>query len=48
MTSAADDRLLIGTALAQLSDQHRAVIRRSYYKGWTTEQATAEMRTLGQ
>ncbi len=29
------DRLLLGTALAQLSDEHRAVIRRAYYQGWT-------------
>ena len=27
------DRLLLGTALSQLSDEHRAVIRRSYYQG---------------
>ena len=43
MTSAAEDRLLIGTALAQLSDQHRAVIRRSYYKGWTTAQIADDL-----
>ena len=30
------DRSLIGDALARLSPQHRAVIRRSYYLGWTT------------
>ena len=34
--NAALDRLLIGEALAHLSPQHRAVIRRSYYLGWTT------------
>jgi RNA polymerase sigma-70 factor (ECF subfamily) len=33
---AALDRSLIGDALARLSPQHRAVIRRSYYLGWTT------------
>jgi len=33
---AALDRSLIGDALATLSPQHRAVIRRSYYLGWTT------------
>jgi RNA polymerase sigma-70 factor, ECF subfamily len=27
---------LIGDALARLSPQHRAVIRRSYYLRWTT------------
>jgi RNA polymerase sigma-70 factor, ECF subfamily len=34
--NAALDRSLIGFALARLSPQHRAVIRRSYYLGWTT------------
>ena len=34
--NAAPDRSLIGDALARLSPQHRAVIRRSYYLGWTT------------
>jgi RNA polymerase sigma-70 factor (ECF subfamily) len=34
--NAALDRSLIGDALARLSPQHRAVIRRSYYLGWTT------------
>jgi RNA polymerase sigma-70 factor, ECF subfamily len=28
-------RLLIGDALAQLSAEHRAVVRRAYYLGWT-------------
>jgi RNA polymerase sigma-70 factor (ECF subfamily) len=37
------DRLLIGTALSQLSDEHRAVIRRAYYQGWTTGQIAADM-----
>jgi RNA polymerase sigma-70 factor, ECF subfamily len=27
-------RSLIGDALARLSPQHRAVVRRSYYLGW--------------
>ena len=31
-------RQLIGDALAQLSGEHRAVIRRSHYLGWTTAQ----------
>jgi RNA polymerase sigma-70 factor (ECF subfamily) len=30
------DRMLIGEALAQLSSDHRAVVVRSYYLGWTT------------
>ncbi|HZQ31373.1 MAG TPA: sigma-70 family RNA polymerase sigma factor [Mycobacterium sp.] len=37
------DRLLIGDALAQLSDDHRAVIRRSYYLGWSTAQIAADL-----
>jgi RNA polymerase sigma-70 factor (ECF subfamily) len=32
---AALDRMLIGDALAQLSPEHRAVVSRSYYQGWT-------------
>jgi RNA polymerase sigma-70 factor (ECF subfamily) len=34
--NAALDRSPIGDALARLSPQHRAVIRRAYYLGWTT------------
>ena len=34
--NAALDRSLIGDALARLSPQHLAVIRRSYFLGWTT------------
>ena len=34
--------LLIG-ALAQLSAEHRAVIERSYYRGWTTAQIAADL-----
>ncbi|HMF59707.1 MAG TPA: sigma-70 family RNA polymerase sigma factor [Vicinamibacterales bacterium] len=30
------DRLVIGDALAKLSDMHLAVVGRSYYLGWTT------------
>jgi RNA polymerase sigma-70 factor (ECF subfamily) len=30
------DRLIIGDALAKLSDMHLAVVGRSYYLGWTT------------
>lgn len=37
------DRLLIGTALGQLSDEHRAVIKRAYYQGWTTSQIAADL-----
>lgn len=38
------DRLLLGDALAQLSADHRAVIRRSYYLGWTTAQIAADLQ----
>ena len=42
--NAALDRLLVGDAMAQLSDDHRAVIRRSYYLGWTTAQIAADLQ----
>lgn len=42
--NAALDRLLIGDAIAQLSADHRAVIRRSYYLGWTTAQIAADLQ----
>ncbi len=41
--NAALDRLLVGDAVAQLSTEHRAVIRRSYYLGWTTAQIAADL-----
>ena len=37
------DRLLLGEALSQLSEDHRAVIRRAYYQGWTTAQIAADL-----
>ena len=37
------DRMLIGEALDQLSPDHRAVIRRSYYLGWTTTQIADDL-----
>jgi RNA polymerase sigma-70 factor, ECF subfamily len=37
------DRMLIGEALAQLSPDHQAVIRRSYYLGWTTTQIADDL-----
>jgi RNA polymerase sigma-70 factor, ECF subfamily len=40
---AALDRLLIGDVLTQLSPEHRAVIRRSYYLGWTTAQIAEDL-----
>jgi RNA polymerase sigma-70 factor, ECF subfamily len=42
--NAALDRLLIGDALAQLSAEHRAVIRRSYDLGWTTAQIAEDLQ----
>jgi RNA polymerase sigma-70 factor, ECF subfamily len=40
---AAMDRLLIGEALARLTPQHREVVRRSYFQGWTTAQIAADL-----
>ncbi len=40
---AAMDRLLIGDALARLTPQHREVVRRSYFQGWTTAQIAADL-----
>ena len=37
------DRLLITDAMAQLSPEHRAVIRRSYYLGWSTTQIAEDL-----
>jgi RNA polymerase sigma-70 factor (ECF subfamily) len=42
--NAALDRLVLAEALAQLSADHRAVIRRSYYLGWTTAQIAADLQ----
>jgi RNA polymerase sigma-70 factor, ECF subfamily len=38
------DRLLISDALAQLSSEHREVVQRSYFQGWTTGQIAADLR----
>jgi DNA-directed RNA polymerase specialized sigma24 family protein len=37
-------RLLIADALTQVSAEHRAVIRRSYYLGWTTTQIADDLQ----
>jgi RNA polymerase sigma-70 factor (ECF subfamily) len=37
------DRMLIAEAMAQMSPEHRAVIERSYYRGWTTAQTAADL-----
>jgi RNA polymerase sigma-70 factor, ECF subfamily len=42
--TAALDRLLISEALAQLSAGQRAVIRRSYFLGWTTAQIAVDLQ----
>jgi RNA polymerase sigma-70 factor, ECF subfamily len=41
---AALDRMLLGEAMGQLSEDHRAVIRRAYYQGWTTAQIAADLQ----
>lgn len=37
------DRMLLSTALSQLTEEHRAVIRCAYYQGWTTAQIASVM-----
>ncbi|HEX5403095.1 MAG TPA: sigma-70 family RNA polymerase sigma factor [Pseudonocardiaceae bacterium] len=37
------DRMLVGDAMVQLSAEHRAVVRRSYYQGWSTAQIAADL-----
>jgi RNA polymerase sigma-70 factor, ECF subfamily len=38
------DRLLLTEAVSQLSEDHRAVIRRAYYQGWTTAQIADDLQ----
>ena len=38
------DRMVIQNALAHLSAEHRAVIQRSYYLGWTTTQIAEDLQ----
>jgi RNA polymerase sigma-70 factor (ECF subfamily) len=42
--NAALDRLLIDDALVRLTPEHREVVQRSYFKGWTTAQIAADLR----
>jgi RNA polymerase sigma-70 factor (ECF subfamily) len=42
--NAALERLLIADALTHLSPEHRAVVRRSYYLGWTTAQIADDLQ----
>ncbi len=37
------DRMLIADAMAQMSADHRAVVERSYYRGWTTAQIADDL-----
>ncbi len=37
------DRLLIADAMAQMSPDHRAVIERSYYRGWSVAQIAGDL-----
>jgi RNA polymerase sigma-70 factor (ECF subfamily) len=37
------DRMLITDAMAALSADHRAVLRRSYYQGWSTAQIATDL-----
>jgi RNA polymerase sigma-70 factor (ECF subfamily) len=41
--NAALDRMLIGEALARLTPEHRAVVQRSYFQGWSTAQIAADL-----
>ena len=41
--NAALDRLLMADAMTQLSAEHRAVVERSYYRGWTTAQIATDL-----
>jgi RNA polymerase sigma-70 factor (ECF subfamily) len=38
------DRMLLGEAIGQLSEDHRAVIRRAYYQGWSTAQIATDLQ----
>lgn len=37
------DRMLIADAMTHLSAEHRAVIERSYYRGWSTERTAEDL-----
>ncbi len=41
--SGALNRALVGDAMAQLSADHQALVRRSYYQGWNTAQIAADL-----
>ena len=37
------NRTLVADAFARLSAEHRALVRRAYYHGWTTAQIGADL-----
>ncbi len=37
------DRMLVADAIAELSEDHRAVVQRSYYQGWSTAQIATDL-----
>lgn len=39
----APNRAMVTAALAQLSAEHRALLRRACYNGWTTEQIAVDL-----
>ncbi|MFL0178264.1 MULTISPECIES: sigma factor-like helix-turn-helix DNA-binding protein [unclassified Mycobacterium] len=39
----APNRAMVAAALAQLSAEHRALLRRAYYFGWSTEQIAVDL-----
>ncbi|MGE2718253.1 sigma-70 family RNA polymerase sigma factor [Mycolicibacterium celeriflavum] len=41
---AALNRMMLGEAIGELSEEHRAVISRAYYQGWTTAQIAADLQ----
>lgn len=43
LRSTAPDRAMVTTALAQLSAEHRALLRRAY-DGWSVEQIAADLQ----
>lgn len=42
-TSPPADRAMVAVALAQLSAEHRALLRRAYYDRWNTGQIAADL-----
>jgi RNA polymerase sigma-70 factor (ECF subfamily) len=38
------ERQVLSDAMARLSVEHRAVIRRAYYRGWLTQQIAKDLK----